>query len=89
MEIAEKTFIWGGGPRHGKLTKPGHQKAPEKSLAIKDQSSPMLRIVPQSNEVVDITRREGKLNLIPWNAAGAATPMGIPVCNWSTRKTEG
>ena len=32
-----------GAPGHGKLAKPSYQKAPEKSLGIKDQSCPMLR----------------------------------------------
>ena len=38
-------FLGGGGASgHGKLAKPAHQKALEKSLRIKDQSCPMLRL---------------------------------------------
>ena len=29
----------------------------------------------------DVTRSEDELNLMPGNAAGTATPVGIPVCN--------
>eukprot|EP00670_Eutreptiella_braarudii_P021842 CAMPEP_0174345334 /NCGR_PEP_ID=MMETSP0811_2-20130205/775_1 /TAXON_ID=73025 ORGANISM="Eutreptiella gymnastica-like, Strain CCMP1594" /NCGR_SAMPLE_ID=MMETSP0811_2 /ASSEMBLY_ACC=CAM_ASM_000667 /LENGTH=177 /DNA_ID=CAMNT_0015468961 /DNA_START=694 /DNA_END=1225 /DNA_ORIENTATION=- len=34
-----------------------------------------------------MTRGEGELILIPGNVAGTATPVGIPVCYWSTRST--
>ena len=34
----------GGGSSHGKLAKPAHEKALEKSLGIKDQRCPMLRL---------------------------------------------
>ena len=40
--------------------------------------------VPQSDAVA-----EDKLILMPGNAVGIATPLGIPVCYWSTRNTEG
>ena len=66
---------WGGG--HDKLAKPSQQK----SLRIKDQSCPMLRlfqnqgselskatIVPQSDVGAGITRSEDRLNLVPGNA---------------------
>ena len=33
-----------GGSGHGKLANPAHQKAPEKSLGINDQSCPLLRL---------------------------------------------
>ena len=39
--------------------------------------------------VADMTCSEGELNPMPGHAAGTATPVGIPVCYWSTRKTEG
>ena len=61
-----------GGSGHGKLAKPAPQKALQKSLGIKDQSCPMLRL-SQSNVVADMTRSKGKLNLIPGIAAG--TPV--------------
>ena len=38
----------GGGPCHGKLVEPTHQKAPEKSLGIKEQSCPMLQLSHQA-----------------------------------------
>ena len=43
-------------------------------------------IAPQGDVVADIARREDELNLIPGNAAGTATPQGMPGCYWSTRK---
>ena len=46
-------------------------------------------IVPHGDAVADITRSEDKLNLMPGNALGTATPEGAPVCCWSTRKTQG
>ena len=39
----QTVFVF-GGPGHGKLAKPGHQKLLEKSLGIKDQSCPMLQL---------------------------------------------
>ena len=36
-----------------------------------------------------MTRSEDNLILIPGKAVGSATPVGIPVCSWRTRKTEG
>eukprot|EP00670_Eutreptiella_braarudii_P002389 CAMPEP_0174300488 /NCGR_PEP_ID=MMETSP0809-20121228/58488_1 /TAXON_ID=73025 ORGANISM="Eutreptiella gymnastica-like, Strain CCMP1594" /NCGR_SAMPLE_ID=MMETSP0809 /ASSEMBLY_ACC=CAM_ASM_000658 /LENGTH=33 /DNA_ID= /DNA_START= /DNA_END= /DNA_ORIENTATION= len=33
-----------------------------------------------------MTRSNDKLNLIPGNAVGTATPEGIPVCYQSTRQ---
>ena len=45
--------------------------------------------VPQGDVVAYMTRSEDKLILIPGNAVGTATPVGIPVCYWSTKKTEG
>ena len=39
----EKHF-WGGGSSHDKLPELAHQKALEKSLGIKDQSCPVLRL---------------------------------------------
>ena len=50
---------------------------------------PNATIAPEGDVVADATRCEGKLMLIPRNAAGTATPVGIPVCYCSTRKTEG
>ena len=41
-------------------------------------------IVPQLSVVADITSRKGELNLKPEDAAGTATPVGIPRCYWST-----
>ena len=38
----------GGGPCHGKLAEPAHQKALEKSLGIKEQSCPMLQLSHQA-----------------------------------------
>ena len=42
--------------------------------------------LPEGDVVVDITRREDELSLMPGNAAGTATPIGIPMCGWGTRK---
>ena len=36
-----------------------------------------------------MTRSEEELIRMPGNAVGTATPRGIPVCYWSTKKTEG
>jgi len=79
-------IIFLGGAGHGKLAKPFHQKAPETSLG---SELPNATIVPQGGVAADMTRREDELNLIPGNAAGTATPIRLPVCDWSTRKTEG
>ena len=38
---------------------------------------------------MDMTRSEDTLILLPGNTVGSATPVGITVCYWSTRKTEG
>ena len=80
----EKRFFLGGGPGHGKLVKHTHQKA------ARNPSESRIRAVQcyDCPAVVDITGSEDKLNLIPGNAVGSATPVGIPVCYWSTRKTE-
>ena len=46
-EVADspsQTIFWGGASGHGKLAKPAHQKALEKSLGIKGQSCPMVRL---------------------------------------------
>ena len=51
-------FVVGSG--HGKLPKPAHHEALEKSLGIKDQSRPVLRFVPKCDAVADVTRGEDK-----------------------------
>ena len=43
-----------GAAGHGKLAKPAHQMALERTLVFKGQSCPRL-CVPQSNVVADIT----------------------------------
>jgi hypothetical protein len=40
----QHTVIFFGVSGHGKLAKPAHQKALEKSPRIKDQSCPMLQL---------------------------------------------
>ena len=49
---------------------------------------PCVVCTAQSDVVRGITRSEDELHLMPGNAAGTATPEGIPVCDWSTRNTE-
>ena len=39
--------------------------------------------------VAGVACSEDKLKLTPGASAGTATPIGIPVCDWSTRETEG
>ena len=41
-------------------------------------------IVPQLSVMADMTRRQGELKLKPEDAAGVATPIGIPQCYRST-----
>ena len=48
--MGTRFFFGGWGPGHGKLEKPPHQKALEKSLGIKDQSCPMLRLSHKASE---------------------------------------
>ena len=73
------------GSSDNKLPELAHQKALEKALGIKDQSCPVLRLSHKT--VADITHCEDELYLIPGNAAGTATPEGIPVCYRRTRQT--
>ena len=50
---------------------------------------PNATMVPQSNVVADIVRHEDELSLMQENAAGTATPVGIAVYYWRTRKAQG
>ena len=79
--------VWGFRP-----WKAGEARSPEGTREISQNQGSELsdaEIVPQGDVVADMTRSEEKLNLIPGYAVGTATPVGIPVCNCSTRKTEG
>ena len=85
--VCTKQYFWGGVSSHDKLPGLAHQKALEKSLGIKDLGCPGLQLShkaawSRTSHVVRI-----KLHRIPGNAAGTATPVGIPVCYWSTRQT--
>ena len=80
-------FFGGGGSGHGKLAKPAPQKALEQNPVIKDQSD--ATIVVQDNVTLDMACSEDAPILIPRSAAGSATSVGILVCYWSIRKTEG
>ena len=84
----EKTPTAGRFLGHGKLVKPSHQITRENSRN-QGPELPNATNVPQSNVAADVTHSEDDLNLMPGNAAGTATPVGIPVSYWSTRKTEG
>ena len=78
-------FLWGSGPWHA-----GEGRSPEGNRKTsRNQGSELSNatIVLQSDVVADVTC--GEDNLIPGRAAGTATPVGIPVCCWRTRKTEG
>ena len=83
-------FFWGGGVQtmaswRSPLTRKHLRNLSESRIrAVIDAT-----IVPQGDVVVDMTRSEDKLMLIPGNAVGTATPVGIPVCYWRTRKIEG
>eukprot|EP00670_Eutreptiella_braarudii_P027308 CAMPEP_0174379302 /NCGR_PEP_ID=MMETSP0811_2-20130205/122616_1 /TAXON_ID=73025 ORGANISM="Eutreptiella gymnastica-like, Strain CCMP1594" /NCGR_SAMPLE_ID=MMETSP0811_2 /ASSEMBLY_ACC=CAM_ASM_000667 /LENGTH=116 /DNA_ID=CAMNT_0015531795 /DNA_START=1165 /DNA_END=1516 /DNA_ORIENTATION=- len=58
-----------------------------RTLGIKARAA--ATIVPQSTVAADVTCSEDEPNLMPGNAVGMATPAGVPVGSWSTRKTEG
>ena len=76
-------FVGGFRPR-----RTGEARSPEGTPEIsRNQRSELSNatIVPQSNAVADITRREDELNLIPGNAAGTATPVGTPTCPWHSQ----
>ena len=82
-------FFWGGG---GAPATPSWRSPLIKRREISRNRGSELSnatIVRQGDAVADITRREDELNLIPGNAVETATPEGIPVCHWSTRKPEG
>ena len=66
----------GGGTDLGRLAMPSYQTVLERLLGIRNQSSPTLG--PQLSVVADM--RQGELNLKPEDAAGTATPVGIPRC---------
>ena len=87
-ERADHLFflLGGGGSGHDKLPKPAHQKA-LLSGNLSELRTELSRatIVPQGDVVGHMTRRENKLILMPGNAAGTATPVGIPACYCSTR----
>ena len=82
----------GGGGGGGRVSRPwqaGKARSPKGNREISQNQGSELSsatIVPRSNVVADIPRSAYKV--IPGNAAGTATPVGIPVCYWSTRKTE-
>ena len=73
------------GSGHGELAT---SRSPEDTQKISRSQGSELSdapIVPQGDVVVGTTRREDGLHLIPGNARGTATPVGIPVRRWSTR----
>ena len=74
-------FFWGGG----RPWQASEARSPENIREVsRNQGSELSNatIVPQGNAVADI---EDTLNLIPENAAGTATPVGVPVCDWSMK----
>ena len=78
-------FLGGGGVRPWQA---GEAWSPEATREIsRNQGSELSddTIVPQGDAVTDMIRRENKLILMPGNAAGTATPVGIRVCYCSTR----
>jgi len=80
-------FLWGFRPRRA-----GEARSPDGTRENSQNQGAELShatIVPHGDAVADITRSEDKLNLMPGNALGTATPEGAPVCCWSTRKTQG
>ena len=83
-------FVWGGGG--SRPWQAGEARSPEGTREIfQNQGSELFNatVVPQSHVVTDLTCCEDKLNLTTENAARTATPVGIPECYWSTRKTAG
>jgi hypothetical protein len=85
-------FFFGGGFRPWQA---GEARSPEGTRKISwDQRSELSNamIVPQGDVVANMARSEDKLILILGNAVGTAfpaTPIDIPVCYRSTRKTGG
>ena len=81
-----------GGKGRSRPWQPGGARSPQRTRENSRHHGSELSnaaIVPQSNVVADTTRSEEGLDLVPGNAAGTATPPGIPVCHWSTGRTEG
>ena len=75
VQVCMKLVSFGSG--RSELAKPSDHLALHQALRIKDQSGPNATIVPQISVVAD---------MIPGVAAATATPVGIPLCYWGTRK---
>ena len=73
-------FFLGGGFRPWQA---GEAQSPEGTREIsRNQGSEVsdATVVSQGDLIADMTRSEDKLILIPGNAVGTATPVGIPAC---------
>ena len=84
LRTLSSSFL-GGGPGHGKLPRPAHQKALKKYLSeSKNQSCPM---VPQGGVVPDMTHSADELNRMPGNAVGNSHTRRHPSVLLEHKKT--